>query len=225
MTTLRFFRSSLFVAVPAIFSLCLVSGCANRGYLKASTTADTMSTAAGEVDATQRQISEATNSARAVLAAPPAELKSTFERYRSAVSNLNSTVSQLRQRADDMDKQGEKYFAAWNAKTSEMQNESMRARSAARQQEVTAQFAKIRELYLTARLELDPLMSKLNDIRSMLSVDLTPAGVTNTREFVTNAEVDAKRARQILDQLAEGFRAMSTDLSPSGSPATAERTP
>ncbi len=214
MTFLSAFRTSIVVSGAIASAAVVMTGCANRGYMRASSTSNTVSEAATEIDTARRQIDEATTALTLLVSAPTAELKTTFERYRSAVGGLDTSVAQLKQKAQEMDAKGDKYFAAWDASLTEMKSEQMRARSAERQREVTDGFSQMRQQYMVARRNLDPLVSKLHDVRSLLSVDLTPAGVNNAREFLPNVEQDAKIARQSLDQLAEQFRALSTRLDP-----------
>jgi hypothetical protein len=113
-----------------------------------------------------------------------------------------------------MQKQGQQYFATWDSQLAEMQNENVRARSAARQQEVSQQFTAIQQQYAAARQQFPPLLTRLRDIQRLVSVDLTPTGVRTAQDFASRAEGDATMLRQTLDQLAASFRSLSGVLSP-----------
>jgi exonuclease VII large subunit len=191
-----------------------LTGCATRGYQKAAATSDAVSSAASLVDSARRQIDDATGALHSLINSPTAELRPAFERYRTAVATLDRTADQLRRQTDEMTQQGRNYFTAWDARLSEMRNEDIRARSAARQSEVTNQFTEIQQRYQDARREFEPLMSNLHDIRAALGIDLTPAGIQGTREFVTKTESSATATQQALSRLADGLRTLSTTLTP-----------
>jgi chromosome segregation ATPase len=220
MTTPRIIPSVLLFACAAASGGLIATGCAHKGYMRASATSDTLGSAANEVETAQHQLDDTTNALNAVMNAPAADLRSSFEHFRMSLESLDSTVGQIKMRATQMDEQGDKYFRTWDARLGEMQNEAIRERSEARQREVSEQFTQLKQEYLVARREFDPLMSKLHDVRSLLSVDLTPAGVSSARDVSVSITSDAKIARQSLDKLGESFRSLSAKLDPAGAAAT-----
>ena len=208
-----------------VTALCLgvaacgfLSGCANSGYTKAQTTSNSLSNAASEVEVARQQLAAAAAALTTLVTAPTADLRGAFERYRSGVDALESSVNRLNREAENMQKQGQKYFATWDAQLAEIQNENIRARSAGRQQEVARQFASIQQQYAMVSQQFPPLLSRLRDIQRLLSVDLTPTGLRTAQDFATRAEGDAAILRQTLDQLAASFRAMSGVLAPVAGP-------
>lgn len=207
--------------VPSVLVLTLASvGCASfsksPGYLRGQTTSDSITTAANEIENARRQLADTTNALGALVNQPTLDLTAAFERYRTSLAALERTVAAVNAEAENMQQQGQRYFDHWNNQLAEMQNEDIRARSVARQQEVTRQFTQIQQQYQEARQQLPTLMATLRDIQKLLSADLTPAGITSAREFARRAENDAVRVRQTLDRLAESFRSVSGVMAPQG---------
>ena len=201
----------------ALFS----AGCATRGYEKAEATSDAVTAASAQADLTLRQIDDATASLHLLADNPPVDLKTPLEQYRARVAALERSVAQLREQTDDMAKQGRNYFDTWDQRLSQMQNEDIRARSAARQQEVASRFTDIQRRYQDSRRALEVLMPNLRDIQSALSIDLTPQGVQGVREVVAQTDRNATAAREALRTLSEGLRSLGSTLRPATTPAPA----
>ena len=200
----------------ALFS----TGCATRGYEKAASTSDAVTAASTQAELTLRQIDDATTALHRVVDNPPVDLKTPLEQYRSQIAALERSVAQLRVQTDDMSQQGRNYFDTWDQRLSQMQNEDIRARSAARQQEVASRFSDIQRRYQDARRALDVLMPNLRDIQSALGIDLTPQGVQGVSPVVAQTDRNAAAAREALSHLAEGLRTLGTTLRPATTPAT-----
>lgn len=156
----------------------------------------------------------------ALIRQPTADLRLGFERFREAIDGLERTLSAVNLEAENMQRQGQEYFAAWDAQLARIQNENIRARSAGRQPEVARQFAQIQQQYALARQQFPPLLSRLRDIQRLVGVDLTPTGISTAKDFAIQAEGDAAALRQTLDPLAANFRAMSGVLAPVVLPST-----
>jgi len=217
MTTRALISSTLLCFAFALSTTLFLGGCVTRAYDKAANTSDALTDAANEVDLARQRIAEATDALGAMVAQPTGDLRPKFERYRRAVEALEKTVGRLENETDKMQREGRAYFVTWDTQLSLTSNEDIRARSAARQQEVTDHFARIQQRYLTARQEFFPLMSDLRDIQAALSVDLRPEGIESAKEFIRASEASATAARQSLDNLANELRALSTTLSPARS--------
>jgi chromosome segregation ATPase len=217
MNTRRTIASSL-THLPLVLVLSIVpiasTGCASKGYLKAKDTSVSLSAAANQVEAARQQLAASAAALTALVNQPTPDLRAAFERYKSSVDALDRTVTAMNTEAENMQKQGQQYFATWDSQLAEMQNENVRARSAARQQEVSQQFTAIQQQYAAARQQFPPLLTRLRDIQRLVSVDLTPTGVRTAQDFASRAEGDATMLRQTLDQLAASFRSLSGVLSP-----------
>lgn len=198
----------------SFLAAALLAGCATTGYQKAAATSDSLSTAASQVELAQGQITEVTTALHSLIARPSEDLRPAFKRYQAALGSLDQTVATVNQQTTAMEAQGRNYFDAWDARMAEMKNENIRARSQARQQEVTEQFNDIQRRYQDARRQFEPFITNLHDIQKLLSVDLTPAGIASAREFAEKADTNAAAVRQALDHLGEGLRAVSVTLSP-----------
>jgi chromosome segregation ATPase len=213
-----FFRSALnrvklasCLLSPAIL---IFGGCAGSGYEHAADTSNTITNAANHVDDARSEVTKATNALDSFATTSPADLKAAFKKYQSAVTALEHANADLRQKTQEMEMQGQKYFETWDANAAQIKNEDIRSRSKERQQQVTAKFGEIQQLYQDARKQFEPFIDNLHDIQRLLSVDLTPAGVSSAREFIDKARVSSMSVHQSLASLSEGLKRFSTSLNP-----------
>jgi hypothetical protein len=220
MNSNRSFANRALPLALLVVGVSIGSGCATRGYVKAQDTSISLTTAASQVEASRQQLVNTTASLSALVNQSTPDLRVAFERYRTAVDALERNVNAVNVEAENMQRQGQQYFAAWDAELAKIQNENIRARSAGRQQEVAQQFARIQEQYSRVRQQFPLLLSRLRDIQRLVGVDLTPTGVRTAQDFAARAEGDAAALRQTLDQLATDFRAMSGVLAPVALPGT-----
>lgn len=217
------FQRKLWTSAAALIlggMIAFSNGCATRGYEKAQATSDAITSATREVELAWAQVSETTNTLQALTTTPPGELQPAFEQYRKSIRALEKTVENLRKETSAMEQRGQSYFDTWNVRLGEILNEDIRARSAERQREVTNQFTEIQRRYQNAREKFEPLMSNLRDIQAALGIDLTPAGVESARRFINRIDVAANDARRALEELAESFRSLRTNLDPASASAS-----
>jgi chromosome segregation ATPase len=212
-------KASLVLATSLLTGALVFTGCATRPYLRGQATSTSIGDAANAIDNSRRQLTDTTMALSALVNQPMTNLRPAFERYRSAVSNLERAVDAVNSEANKMQQQGQQYFDHWNASLAEMKSEDIRARSIERQREVADQFTGIQQQYQQVQQQFAPLMSTFRDIQRMLGADLTPAGVNSVREFAERTENTAKELRQTLDQLADKFRETSGVLSQEFRPA------
>ena len=198
----------------ALVSAVLFAGCATRGYQRAEATSNSMEAAATDMARTQAQISLATSTLSAMLNQPQQDLRPAFNDFSRAVANLQERYADLENRSNELAQRRDAYLTTWDQRNAEIQNPDIRDASLARQRQVTEDFARAQQAYQNARQTLQPLVSDLQDVQRLLSVDLTANGIATVRELALNARNRAESARQTLDQVASEFRAVSSTLDP-----------
>jgi predicted RNase H-like nuclease (RuvC/YqgF family) len=177
-------------------------------------TSNTITNAADQVDLARSEVTKATTALDAFSRSSPPDLRSNFKTYQSTVKALEHANADLRQKTQEMETQGRKYFETWDTNMAQIRSEDIRSRSKERRQEVTAKFGEIQQLYQDARKQFDPFIDNLHDIQRLLSVDLTPAGVTSAGEFIEKARVNSMSVHQSLTSLSDGLKRFSLSLNP-----------
>jgi len=215
----HFHTSVLLRALSVAAIVSATAGCTTNPFKGASPREEashSIDATAIEVAATRSRIDVAVRSFQEILDHPGTDLNRQMKNYTDAVAQLRSSADKLRNRATAMQSRGQEYFVEWDREIAGIRDEELRTRSTERRDEVASRFDEIREHYVEAREALQPLLTRLDETRTALAVDLTAAGVSSIRSSTGNLSDEAAPAREALDDLAESLRRAGVALAPSG---------
>ena len=213
-------RTTIAFAAAAV----LAAGCASRGYEQSESVAAGIRQAG---DAAQRL----DDAGQAMLAAldtltgePRQDLPARFAAFSSAVDTLVSAEGSFRKTLESARGGVKTRFAAWEQELTQYSNADIRAKSEGRMKEVKESFQEAGEK-ADAILPLSAtLVSDSQDLRRLLSSDLTPSGLdtaASASKKLRSGHGDVKKAgekaRKALGEAAEAFAA-----APPPPPAPAE---
>ena len=194
-------------------AVAVLAGCASHNYDKGTATAAGLKESADKISAADGQLNATLASLNNLVERPQADLRPGFETFATALDRLQSLDKDVNDKATDMQAKGQDYFAEWNQQLATIRNEDIRARSAERQQAVTARFQTINSHYQEANAAFKPLMSDLQDIRTALSNDLTAGGIAAIRKTVAKANQEAPPIKKTFGKLSADFKALGLSLS------------
>lgn len=209
---------SLFLAAfaaAAVFS----TGCATlkslspSGFRKADSTASTLQDAARAANESGVQIDAVLAALSNLVQNPQGDMKPQFQQFDSALGNLKDRTDDFASNAAKMQDQGVAYFQKWDTEISSIKSENIRAQSTERKNAVMSRFDQVRAAYQQTQNELNPFLTRLNDIRTALAADLTSAGVTAIRPAVDRVTNEAPAIRDSLRQRASDFTELANSLS------------
>lgn len=195
--------------ISAIFS-----GCASRGYNRADSAASSVQKAANRVDLGASQIEIALTTLSDLVDNPATDMKPQFSKFNSAVNSLESLSKDIAGKSEAMQKKGAAYFRKWDEELARIQNEDIRSRSATRKTEVVEGFQRVQANYQFTASSLTPFITRLTDIRTALSTDLTPAGLDAIRGAVSSAKTEGASVQQSLQSLSADFKNLGVSLTP-----------
>ena len=217
-----FWPGSLVVAIASL----LLAGCASSGYKKSDVAAQSLRTAASEVqaensalDLTMATLHDLVNTTGAGAQPgdkrfnkPSVDLKPGFERFSKALERLQAAAARNDQAAAKIAQKHAAYLANWNKELAEMKYEAVKTQSQARKNEVSQRFESVNRRYAEARAAMQPLIEYLVDVRKALSNDLTTGGLESVKPIVQNAEENTTKVRAALARLTNELNASSTQL-------------
>jgi len=129
-------------------------------------------------------------------AATATDLRATFDLYSEQLARMTQRSERLRQEAEQMRDARAAYFAKWDAKTSEIDNPSLRASAEERKARLRAAHERITTDALAARDAYDPFMRDLRDVRKFLGGELDPASVRMLGDVARQATDDGAVVKQ-----------------------------
>jgi vacuolar-type H+-ATPase subunit I/STV1 len=204
-----------------VLSSCLVlsAACKSATYDQGAATGKSLDKAASQIELAMTQLDATVSALESLVKTPAPDLEPQFKNYSKSLSALESTEKDLSETAGAMSKKGQAYFAEWDKRVAELQNEDIKERSIERRKAVEANFAKIQENYNEAKVAFKPLMDDLRDVRTALDADLTLTGVQTLETTAKTVSERAGPVKEDLKKLADVFRELGVKLSKSGPPA------
>ncbi|MGO8836904.1 MAG: DUF2959 family protein [Limisphaerales bacterium] len=200
----------------------LLSGCASKGYDKSAATGTALQTTAAQIYQGNAQLTLVMASLNNLVERPQADLRPQFDKFTADLNQLQSLASDVNDKATDMQAKGQDYFKDWNEQLALIKNEDVRTRSAKRAKEVETKFIALNGSYQEAKTAFKPFMADLQDIKTALGNDLTPAGIDAIKKTVAKANKEAKPLKKTIKKLGDDFKSLGVSMSPTTPPATAK---
>ena len=206
---------SVFIAVTAFTAGCSSSPSSSKNYHKAGKTSTSLQETAVSIDKGEVQIDAVLVALSDLVNNPGSDLKPQFKQFEASVDKLSALAKDVREQAAAMQAKGAAYFQQWDADLATIQDEDIRSRSTERKNAVAARFDRVRSSYAVTNAAFVPFMSRLTDVRTALTTDLTSGGLGSIRGAADQAKADAVPLRNALRQLSSDFKYLGLSLSSS----------
>ncbi|GEM_PF-4454347 len=144
------------------------------------------------------------------------DLKEQFKTYSKSIDKLESQANRVRKRVDSMASTKADYLQQWEAQMETIESTTVRQTAEQRRKSVEAMFTNVKSEMDAAGKVFDPFMSKLNDIRTAMNMDLNRNGLKAMRPIADQAVADAKVINASLDGAISALSEAATALSASG---------
>jgi hypothetical protein len=120
------------------------------------------------------------------------EVKKRYESFSREVKELEEAQKHAASDIDEMKATSTEYFSSWDAAITQMSNPDLKQASSERRSKIMKD-----HLELTATLSylgshLQPFMSNLQDLKSFLGADLSPANVAKAGDMIQKSQADAQ---------------------------------
>jgi len=195
-------------------TLAIAAGCASSSYDKGVATADTLKSSAAAVDQTTTGVLDVLEKLNNLTFKSTGDLRVQYDAFVGAVKNLDKVNANLDSKVAQMRAAASAYAANWSTQMTNIQSADLRARSAARMDEVTAKLKEVEASYDSVKNSFKPFTSDLKDIQTYLGTDLTAGGLANIKDVVSRTKVDAVPLRDSIKKLGVSFSSLGTALSP-----------
>lgn len=140
------------------------------------------------------------------------ELPTLFAEYRANLEALEALASRVDATSRRMRADAEAFFDTWNQQLAAIENVAIRDRSEQRRQLVERSLRGLLVDYGRLSDDSGRFLGDLRDIRSALTVDLTPGGVASVADLMQAA---AGRGRTVMDaaaRVADTFESLGVNM-------------
>jgi hypothetical protein len=208
------------IAKSRWFQLLLISsaltwgGCSSTGVERAEETAESMQDSVANIEKGKNLVKKTMDSLKKVQDSAGSDPRSAFNEYSENVEDIKDAAKKVSKTTNAMKDAGKDYYKTWQKQLSGMNNEQLKAISAARQAESQATYEKVVGAYNGVREAYKPFIKDLTDIQTYLSNDLTPGGINAIKSVADRAETDAAVLNDSLSALQANFSSMAAAIAP-----------
>jgi DNA anti-recombination protein RmuC len=119
------------------------------------------------------------------------ELKKRYESFSRELKELEEDQKHATSDIDEMGAAGGAYFSSWNASITQMTNPDLKQASAERRSKVMKDHQELSATLSDLGNQLQPFVSNLQDLKSFLGADLSPANVAKAGDMIQKSQADA----------------------------------
>jgi len=140
----------------------------------------TLTQASTQIDATLKSMNS-------LSTASGADVTNKYKEFSSNLKKLQSMAEKAKSRSAQATAQREEYLKQWQASQSQIQNESLKAASQARRDELMPKIEAIKTSLGSAKDAFGPFMQDLKDLNLYLANNLNPQGIAGASELMTKS--------------------------------------
>jgi chromosome segregation ATPase len=145
-----------------------------------------------DIDKYVSQLDKTEQLLSAVGQAEGKELKKRYESFSREVKELEEDQKHATSDIDEMKAAGGEYFSSWDASITQMSNPDLKQASAERRSRVMKDHKELSATLSDLGSQLQPFMSNLQDLKSFLGADLSPANVAKASDMIQKSQADAQ---------------------------------
>ena len=142
------------------------------------------------------------------------DLVSKYKTFTKQVNELDATAKKAKARSEDATSQREEYLEQWQESQGQIQNEELKAASAARRAELMPKIEGIKEALTAASQGFAPFMQDLKDLTIFLGNDLSTTGIAAASELMAKCTEGGAKVNADIERGSAGVKDLAASISP-----------
>ena len=203
------------LVISIAIALITMVGCA-KTFKEGSKTAESIQNVEREARVGQEHVNSTIAALDDMFNNKEGDLKEQFKKYSKSIDKLDSQAKRVKKRADTMASAKADYLEQWDTEMVAIESKTIRETGEQRRKNVEGMFNTVKSEMDAAGKVFDPFMSKLNDIRTAMNMDLNRNGLDAMRPVADQAKADAMIINKRLDGAISTLSNAATALSSSG---------
>jgi Protein of unknown function (DUF2959) len=212
MKTITIKNLTLNLALAA--TLAIAAGCASSSYDKGTATSAALESSADAVADSSAKVNDVLAAMNNLTFKSAGDLRDQYDAFVSATKNLGKANENLDAKVIQLRAAAAAFTGNWSNQMTTIQNPDLRARSAGRMDQVTAQLKDVDASYEEVKNSFKPFTSDVKDIQTYLGTDLTASGLATIKDIVSKTKADAVPLRDSIKKLQASFSNLGTAMSP-----------
>jgi len=209
----KFYSVLITVALTALCAT-LMAGCttSSSGYKKSDKTGDAIKTVRDDIGTVKIAVDGTLTGLDGLVASATTDPRGPFEAFAKSVDKLDSAAAKTQKDAATMRERADAYFQQWETQNSGVKSEEIRKLSQERRAKVQDTFSRIRSAAQDAKDSLPAYQSDLKDLRTILSSDLTVAGIDASKKVIEKTKASGLQVQKNLDKLIDEMNSVATAI-------------
>jgi F0F1-type ATP synthase membrane subunit b/b' len=206
-------KKAIAFLTPTLAALLLAGCAASSGYQMADKTTKSIGTFHNDVVEVKKAVDASLAGLDQVTQTAAVDPRPAYETFSKSVDKLESARAKAGKRAQEIKATGAAYFEQWEKELLTITNPDIREAAEKRKAKLKETFAKVGPLMEDAKAKLDPFISDIKDVRTLLAQDLTVNGVDNAKSIIRKTRSSGSKVQSALDDLLEEMNAIAAALS------------
>lgn len=190
----------------------LAMGCATQGYKKADQTGIDLQNLRKDIVEFKQALDTSLARLNEVSEAAATNPRPAFEAYSKSLAQLASVSRRTDKRTQTLQTQGQAYFQQWQRELETISNPEIRQVAQERKEQQKQLFDRLEPAAKQMWTHYEPLFSDLQDLRKMLSHDLTHSGIQAARGLIRKNTELGSIVQSDLDEVARELGVISDGL-------------
>ena len=165
-----------------------------------------------DVQATRAAIARTGDALARIPGAPNAQ--DAYATYSAELTTLAALTEKTSVESAVVRNSGKELFAQWEAETQSINNPDIRAVAETRRAKLQAAYDDMLTPLIDARANFTPLISDFTDLRKVLALDLTPAGIEAVQPLIKKVNAESATTIKSLDALSAELDKIAAVLPP-----------
>jgi hypothetical protein len=206
----------------ALSSVILLTACrtTSHNYQQAERTGDRMVAYRNDAVAIQDSIAATVAALDELVEQAHIDPRRPFRDFSRAVDEVEKANETALRRADAMRAEGKVFFDQWQQEISTISNPEARELAEERRTTLDRTFRNISHVSVEVRDELRPWLDNVRDLQTLLSNDLTVAGIDSARSLISTTKTDGAKLTLTYDTLIDELNSVLSAMTPA--PTTAQ---
>ncbi len=209
----------IFTIAPVVAcGLAVLAGCATSGYEQADRTGQKLEGVQKVVLDARDTINEAMVELTQISETAKTNPRDAFDDFDSTVNELERIRENAAKASVRMQDQGADFFTEWQNQLATINDPDMRRTAQQRMDELRQVFADTRPLLQDVKYDFDPFLSDLQDLRTLLNMDLTADGIDSANRYIDKAISSGTKLQKSMDELVAGLTRIRLEITPADVP-------
>ncbi|MCL4181451.1 MAG: DUF2959 family protein [Verrucomicrobia bacterium] len=140
------------------------------------------------------------------------ELRDQFGTYTAELAKMEEQASVVREQAENMSKQGQAFFQAWEQQIAAIANPKIKEQALGRRDKRLKSYQKIADAMSEVRQLARPFMSNLNDLKTLLGSELTRESIGSAEKLIADANFAASDVVDALKDVETALDRVAAEL-------------